>query len=138
MRKLGKHRSSLAYRTQSVVDHFVKSSDAGDVLFEYEPDRPKVRADCLPGGVNAQRPCPWASCRQHLATLVSKVGGLREVEGWMEDGGPTCVLDVVDERGELTLEEVAALWGLTRERVRQIEVDGFRHMLVHGVDLRKL
>lgn len=31
------------------------------------------------------------------------------------------MLDVVDERGPLTLEEIGQLFGVSRERIRQIE-----------------
>jgi hypothetical protein len=33
-----------------------------------------------------------------------------------------CVLDIVDERGPLTLDEVGEVFGVTRERIRQIEL----------------
>lgn len=28
--------------------------------------RPRTRLDCLPGGCNEQRPCPWVTCKWHL------------------------------------------------------------------------
>lgn len=59
---------------------------------------PKTRAEC----VNGPRPCPKGTCRYHL------------------DVAPSCALDVADE-GPQTLREVAVFFGLTRERVRQIE-----------------
>lgn len=65
---------------------------------------PQIRGDCLPGGVNETRPCPWVTCRHHLESTEA-----------------TCVLDVVEERGSLTLEEVGVYFGVTRERIRQIE-----------------
>lgn len=90
-----------------------------------EPRRPQTRADCLPGGSNAQRPCPYVSCAAHLALEVRDHGTyatLREsfpgVEVW--DMVETCSLDVAD-RGGAALEEVAALMNLTPERARQIE-----------------
>jgi hypothetical protein len=90
-----------------------------------EPVRPQTRADCLPGGRNAQRPCPYVSCAAHLALEVRSHGSyatLREsfpgVEVW--DMAETCSLDVAD-RGGAALEEVAALLNLTPERARQIE-----------------
>lgn len=90
-----------------------------------EPARPQTRADCLPGGRNAQRPCPYVSCAAHLALEVRSHGTyatLREsfpgVEVW--DMVETCVLDVAD-RGGAALEEVAALMNLTPERARQVE-----------------
>lgn len=70
---------------------------------------PRTRQDCLEGGRNAARPCPWSCCRFSLAP----------------EGGTThsCALDVVDEHpGGLTHDAVGQLLGgLTRERVRQIE-----------------
>ena len=41
----------------------------------------------------------------------------------LEEMPGTCVLDVADH-GEVTLQEVGELLRLTRERVRQIEIDG--------------
>lgn len=58
---------------------------------------PATRGECIDG----PRPCPHVRCRYALA------GGL-------------CALDVADE-GEHTLPELAALLGVTHERVRQIE-----------------
>ncbi len=40
------------------------------------PQRPRVRGDCLPGGCNEQRPCPWVGCRYHLALDVNADGAL--------------------------------------------------------------
>lgn len=87
--------------------------------------RPKTRADCLPGGCNEERPCPWVSCAAHLAlevrehrTYASLQVNFPDVEVW--DMAETCLLDVA-ERGGATLEEVAALMNLTPERVWQIE-----------------
>ncbi len=70
--------------------------------------RPLTRGDCLDG----PRPCPWAACRYHLA---SEQRGPEEVR-------ESCALDVAD-RGGSTLEEVAACFDLTRERIRQIEAE---------------
>lgn len=64
---------------------------------------PRVRGDCLPGGSNEVRPCPWNTCRYHV-----------------EHPEVSCALDVAD-RGGATLEEVGEYIGVTRERIRQIE-----------------
>jgi hypothetical protein len=63
-------------------------------------ERPRVRGDCEEG----PRPCPWVQCRYHL-----------EHEKW------TCALDVADE-GEHTLEEIAAIMGVTKQRVKFLEM----------------
>ena len=95
---------------------------------EYPPsmtaryDRPTTRLDCLPGGLNAERPCPFASCQHHLALDVNERNGniklnFPDVEVW--EMTETCALDVADE-GESTYEEIGALVNLTRERSRQI------------------
>jgi hypothetical protein len=85
-------------------------------------DRPTTRLDCLPGGLNAERPCPFASCQHHLALDVNERNGniklnFPDVEVW--EMTETCALDVADE-GERTFEEIGALVNLTRERSRQI------------------
>ncbi len=100
----------------------------------FEVRRPKTRADCL----EMERPCPFVSCRHHLYIDVSKDGGLTmavpELELWeMID---TCSLDVAEEgsvpgTGEgdgLTLESVALIYGLSRERIRQVETVGLHKL----------
>lgn len=87
---------------------------------EYE--RPRTRADCLPGGCNEQRPCPWVSCKYSLYLDVTKIGSLRlnYPELGPEDMAESCALDIAD-RGGIMLEEVGALLRIVRERVRQVE-----------------
>lgn len=88
-------------------------------------DRPRKRRDCEPGGngPHAQRPCPWVSCRSHLALHVTAIGAIYETFPGREiDELPaTCSLDEA-ALGGLTLTEVGERTNLTRERARQIEV----------------
>ncbi|MBU1173554.1 MAG: hypothetical protein KKD44_28635 [Proteobacteria bacterium] len=76
------------------------------------PLRPITRAGCQ------GRPgiCPWFSCRYNLCFEMTEPS----VEAW--EKRPTCVLDVADE-GEHSLAEIAEIFGVSRERVRQIEVE---------------
>jgi len=76
---------------------------------------PRTRAECLPGGTNTQRPCPWFMCKHNLA---------REVGRYASE---SCVLDVADRHGA-TLEEVGEMLNLTRERIRQIEQTAMRRL----------
>ena len=71
---------------------------------------PRTRGDCLPGGVNEARPCPWSRCQWNL-----------------DSDGESCVLDVADQGG-LALDAVGEILGLSRERVRQIESVALRKM----------
>lgn len=84
--------------------------------------RPARRAECaaLP------RPCPFLSCRYHLFLDVDPaIGSIKfnfpGMEPW--ELADTCALDIAD-RGGITLEEVAKVINVTRERVRQIEGRG--------------
>lgn len=93
------------------------------VLCMPKPKRPKTRGDCA-GGV---RPCPWASCRYHVAQVRSgckgaalPMGQVPNIAEWAQ----TCVLDVAD-KGGVPLAEVGDVLGVTRERVRQLEVGAF-------------
>lgn len=72
----------------------------------HRPKPPHVRADCLDGGVNEGRPCPWIGCRYNLPEAKAEQH--------------SCALDIADQGG-ITLEEIGELLGVTRERVRQIE-----------------
>lgn len=68
------------------------------------------------------RPCPYAGCRHHLGFEVRKNGSIVEVQSDKEiwDMEHTCSLDIADD-GPHTLDELGELFGLTKERVRQIE-----------------
>jgi hypothetical protein len=93
-----------------------------ETIAEYE--RPVTRGDCLPGGCNGARPCPWVSCKAHLALDVDERTGSIKVnfpDLKVSEMSETCALDIAD-RGGITLEEVGAVMNVGRERVRQIEV----------------
>jgi hypothetical protein len=68
-------------------------------------DQPLTRADCA----TVPRPCPFRSCRHNLTTE----------RGWRPDR-LSCSLDAADTGG-LTLDEIGELFGLSRERIRQIQ-----------------
>lgn len=90
------------------------------------PTRPTRRSQCVDG----PRPCPWVSCRYHLAIDVNpKTADVKLNHPQFPAALPeeTCVLDVAN-RGPLRLEVVGALLGVTRERVRQIEVKALRKL----------
>ncbi len=78
---------------------------------------PRTRGECE----NGPRPCPWVCCRHHLGS-EPRSGGRLHVRALPPDHD-TCALDVA-ARGPHTLESIAKLLGLTRERVRQIEARG--------------
>lgn len=94
--------------------------------------RPRTRGDCE----NGPRPCPWVSCKHHLALGYGKVltangSAAAHVEKSVEqladlvdadglyDMPHTCALDVAD-RGGASLDDMRAAMNLTRERMRQI------------------
>lgn len=89
--------------------------------FALEP-KPKTRGECLPGGRNEARPCPYASCRHHIY-IASARSSLTFTFPGLEPGdlAETCALDVA-ARGGITLEETGAVLGFSRERARQVEV----------------
>jgi hypothetical protein len=84
---------------------------AQPVVLPLVPSPPKVRGDCLPGGTNEHRPCPWSRCFYNAPDAAP--------------GEPTCVLDVADEGG-VTHEVVAKMFGVTEQRAGQIEMDALR------------
>ena len=134
------HRSGLRARTLSMSRASKRLLVVGARLYPVEEhasyQRPTTRGDCLAGGSNAARPCPWMSCAQHLALTVDENNGNIKVTLPGQDGEPdlgamrdTCALDVADRGGE-TLDEVGAATNLTRERIRQLEAVALRALRV--------
>lgn len=102
--------------------------EVGDELDEL---RPKIRADCLAGGINEMRPCPWYGCKYHLGLTLKEDTGSMSVRN-LDEMVHTCDLDVAEIGGVpgsgrgsgITLEEAGEIMDLTRERMRQIEIRG--------------
>lgn len=98
---------------------------------EPEPERPRNRSECRDG----ERPCPWVSCRYHLAIEVDERSGrVTERPALHDPTAPSCAIDVADS-GEQTLERIGELLGVTRERVRQIETSGMTRMQKRSADI---
>lgn len=79
--------------------------------------KPKTRGECE-GGF---RPCPWVSCRYHLAISIAKnnigsaVRVLSDPDDWTADTA-TCALDVAEE-GEHGVRELGRITGLSFQGV---------------------
>lgn len=119
-----RRKHAIRATTVSVKRMTKRELELGRVAYPPEEhadiERPQTRADCEGG----QRPCPFVSCVHHLFLDVSaRTGAIKlnfpdlEVDELPE----TCALDVAD-RGGLTLQSVADIMNLTRERIRQVEV----------------
>ncbi|PIQ77198.1 DNA-binding protein [Candidatus Peregrinibacteria bacterium CG11_big_fil_rev_8_21_14_0_20_46_8] len=94
-----------------------------DEVTDLETSRPKTRADCI----DVERPCPYVGCRYNLYLDSNPVTGSIKLN--FPDKGPdempadaSCALDIADGTRGLHLEEIGERMNLTRERVRQIEV----------------
>jgi hypothetical protein len=95
---------------------------------EREMDRPVTRAECAEG----PRPCPHVSCRHHLYLDVNPSTGtiklnFPDLEVW--ELAFSCALDVAD-LGGTAIELVSELMNVTRERVRQIEMQALARLAV--------
>lgn len=85
---------------------------------------PRIRGECRGG----PRPCPLVGCLYNNYLEIRIIDGVPRIkilhpERQPEDMPPadSCTLDVADS-GPQTLDRVAGIFGLTRERIRQIEV----------------
>ena len=122
-------------KTISIKRLGIRALERGRVEYPDEgqhAERPRTRAECPPPG----EPCPWVSCKHHLYLDVNdRTGSIKlnfpDLEVW--ELPETCALRVADRDGA-TLEEIAALMNLTRERVRQLEGRALRrvHLAVFG------
>lgn len=93
---------------------------AGDEIVAYpdDVDRPLTRGECR----DMPRPRPFVSCSHHLYLDVNPSGSLTVnfPHIGVHEMKESCSLDVADRAG-ITLEEVGAIVGVTRERIRQVE-----------------
>jgi hypothetical protein len=119
-----RRKREVRARTISVKRMTKRELELGRMLYPDVEDvqKPVTREECG----NAERPCPFVSCKHHLYLDVSaRTGAIKlnfpDLEVW--EMNETCALDVAD-RGGTTLEEVGAIMNLTRERIRQVEVKG--------------
>ena len=99
---------------------------AGERLEIIPYQRPSTRSECVQG----PRPCLYVACKYHLYLDVNPETGSVKInfpgiEPW--EMAETCALDVA-EKGGITLEDVGEILNLTRERVRQVEMDGLTKM----------
>lgn len=83
--------------------------------------RPKTRADCA----DVPRPCPYVACKYSLYLDVSETGSIILNFPHLDPGemppDQSCALDLAEQRA-MTLEEIAVVTNLTRERIRQVEL----------------
>lgn len=80
--------------------------------------RPTSREQCRA----SVRPCPWVSCRYNLYLDVRRDGviKLNFPDRDPDEMTTSCALDLAED-GPRTLDQVAVLMGMSRERARQIE-----------------
>lgn len=94
---------------------------------ELDVPRPKTRADCI----NGVRPCAFVGCRHHNYLEIlppdtrGRVGIRFAIRGEPDELPESCSLDRAD-KGPASLDEIAAIHNVTRERARQLEQQGLR------------
>lgn len=90
--------------------------------------RPKIRADCA----SVPRPCPYVGCRHNLYLDVLRSGSYLinqpHLEPWELPPEQSCVLDVVEWKGPQGLVPVGRILNVTRERIRQLEMEGLQRL----------
>ena len=130
--KQGRRRSKTMSRKQMMRQRrrMIAQGTVPEIM-DYE--RPSTRAECR----DAKRPCLYVSCRYHLYLDVNPITGsiklnFPDKEVWQLQ--ETCSLDVA-ERGGITLEEVGEIMNLTRERIRQVEVNGLDKLRQGNISL---
>lgn len=95
--------------------------DEQKILRLLQPSRPPNRSICETG----VRPCPYVSCRYNLYLDVRGDGVLRInfPDREPDEMLASCALDMAED-GPRTLDQVAGLMGMSKERARQLEASG--------------
>jgi hypothetical protein len=114
-------KKTLAIRRITRVDLEAGRAELKALGADKPYDRPKTRGDCA----NVPRPCPYIACSHSLYLDVSETGSIilnfPHLEPGQMPADRSCSLDLA-ERGPMTLEEIAVVTNLTRERIRQVEL----------------
>ena len=118
---------TVVFAGDDVPPPIERDPDEAKILRLLQPHRPPNRSICE----NGVRPCPYVSCRYHLYLDVRGDGVLRInfPEREPEELMASCALDM-SEDGPRTLDQVAALMGMSKERARQIEATAFAKLRV--------
>lgn len=121
------HHSALRITAKALAAEYRRPRVSLQMVDE---DRPRTRGDCAGG----ERPCPWVSCRYHLAVEVQRGGSISINPLLLDDAingdeldltrlPETCALDVAD-RGPTTARYVAGLVGKTFQLVEIVVKQG--------------
>ena len=98
-------------------------SEAGSLVFNY-PSGKKGKARRRPDAIS-----------QRARTSLFDDTAETFVDHAIQRKLPSCLLDVVDQHGDITLEDVGNLMSITRERVRQIETKALMNFATNGVKM---
>lgn len=103
----------------TVVVHVAEEIEINAMDAEPTEPRPLKRSECE----QAERPCPYVLCRYNLYLDVRGDGVLRInfPDREPDEMLASCALDMAED-GPRTLDQVAALMGMSKERARQLEV----------------
>lgn len=115
-------RKTLQTSQKEVDNHQPETERVIDQLQQegVTTERPKTRGECP-----TKRPCPFVSCQYHLYLDVTDHGSIKyNFHGrapW--ELNESCALDIAEEHPDgKPLSHIGKHFGLTRERIRQIEV----------------
>jgi hypothetical protein len=118
-------------RTISIKRLAKRDLERGALLYPERPGvdylRPATFEECDSVGLGDLTPCPFVSCKHHLYLDVNERTGAIKLN--FPDRDPDELTETCSKRvamrGGATLEEVADVIGVVRERIRQIEDRAF-------------
>jgi hypothetical protein len=114
-------KKTLAVRRITQIELAAGRAELQELGADEPYERPKTRGDCA----RVPRPCPFVACKYSLYLDVSETGSIILNFPHLEPGAmpphQSCALDLA-ERGAMTLEDIAVVTNLTRERIRQVEL----------------
>jgi hypothetical protein len=114
-------KKTLALRRITKLELAAGQAELKEIGADGPYERPKTRGDCA----QVPRPCPFIACKYSLYLDVSETGSIILNFPHLDPGEmppeQSCALDLAD-KGPMTLEDIAVVTNLTRERIRQVEL----------------